>query len=187
MKASELNPNAYPSFPEFKTYGIPLEHIDAHYLVIAQTIRNKYGIPMTPSPVTGGFVRFDGNVLSRHYAVNRLSDAGDWFPKKGCCLELFEYLLTESAIGGLGLYADTHFNSKDDPYPLIHFDLRPLKDGKKVLWVRDEGKYYYLNTNPRAYQLVKLKVMAIEHGLSFQEGKDLGSTWAGAWAKAINI
>jgi hypothetical protein len=186
QNALKLNPAQYPNFPEFGKFNIPLEHIEAAYILTAQRIRTKYGIPMTPSPAQGGFVRFDGSTTSTHYAVGRLVNAGDWFPKIGGVLQLHERLLTEPGINGIGLYADTHLRDKDIPHPMIHFDTRPLEEGfKKVLWVRDNGKYYYADVNPREYHFAKFKVMAIEHGLDFRAGEALGKAWGRAMAESV--
>jgi len=78
MKASELTyKQNYPDFPEFAEYSIPLEHVSAALIITLQSIRTKTGISIYPSPVKSGWVRFDGSKASRHYAVDRLSDAGD--------------------------------------------------------------------------------------------------------------
>jgi len=139
MKASELDPQAYHSFPEFADYGLPLELISASLLVTLQTVRTRTGIPIIPSPLPAGWARTSGSVTSRHYAVGRLSDAADVFPVKGRCLELWLRLLETSNIGAVGIYADTS-GPDGTPWPLIHFDLRETR--QKVLWARD-GDYFY--------------------------------------------
>jgi len=141
MKASELEPQTYHSFPEFAEYGIPLELMNAALLITLQDIRNKIGIPIIPSPVHDGWARTDGSRTSRHYAVGRLSDAGDIFAAKGQCLELWIRLQAVQNIGAVGLYIDTH-GPDGSLWPMIHLDLRSAR--QKVLWVRSGGEYFYL-------------------------------------------
>jgi len=161
MNASTLDPSAYHSFPEFAEYGIPLDLVSASLLVTLQRIRDKTGIPIIPSPVHAGWARTNGSETSRHYAVGRLSDAGDIFPVKGRCLELWARLLETSNIGAVGLYCDT--NGPDGtPHPMLHFDLRPAK--MKVLWVRDSD-YYYLPQNRVEFWRVVGKISKIEEGI----------------------
>jgi len=144
MNASTLDPSAYHSFPEFAEYGIPLDLVSASLLVTLQRIRDKTGIPIIPSPVHAGWARTNGSETSRHYAVGRLSDAGDIFPDRGRFLELYLHLQQVSDIGGIGIYADT--NGPDgEPWPMIHFDLRPVD--LRVFWARD-GQYYSLAKDP---------------------------------------
>lgn len=161
MKASWLGPQSYQSFPEFAEYGIPLELVSASLLVTLQSVRDKTGIPITPSPLSDGWVRTSGSETSRHYAVNRLSDAGDIFPAKGRCLELWARLLETSNIGAIGLYADT--NGPDgSPWPMIHFDLRDAR--QKVLWGRD-GEYFYLPQDRVEFWRVVDKILKFEEGV----------------------
>ena len=158
MKASELDPLVYHSFPEFAEYGIPLELVSAALITTLQHVRDKTGIPITPSPVHEGWARTSGSKTSRHYAVDRLSDAGDIFPARGRCLELWARLLETSNIGAVGLYSDTR-GVDGAPWPMIHLDLR--KTRQKVLWVRD-GDYYYLPQNQIDFWRVVSKIAKME-------------------------
>ena len=148
MKASELDPIRYPNFPEFARFGIPLDLVDAAVVLILQRLRELSEIPITPSPVHGGWARTTGSSESRHYAVGRLADAGDVFPARGRLLECWVRAQEMWRIGALGLYSDT--NGPDGkPWCMMHFDLR--KVSRRVFWVREEGVYYYLHRNPKRY------------------------------------
>jgi len=147
MKASELDPQVYHSFPEFAQYNLPLELVNASLLITLQDIRDETGIPITPSPVHDGWARTDGSQASRHYAVGRLSDAGDVFAERGLGAKLFFKMIEVPNIGGLGIYVDT--NGLDgNPQIMVHFDLRPHRS--KTIWVRNH-KYEYLNKNLNAF------------------------------------
>lgn len=142
MKASELKQNDYPNFPEFKKWGIDLSDVDAALITTLQSIRTTYGIPITPSPLQEAWSRKKGSIKSRHYAVGRLSDAGDIFPQRERVLDLWLQIQQWGQIGGIGLYVDTK-GIDGNPWPMMHIDLRP----NRLLWTSDivygERKYYY--------------------------------------------
>ena len=136
-----------PYFPEFEAFGIDLDRIDKRLIDALVDVRCLSGIPIIPSPVIAGWYRNSGSETSRHYAVGRLSDAGDIFPARGRTLDLWLTVLSHSDINGIGLYTDT--NGPDGrPWIMMHIDLRP---GNRVLWIRDEGKYYSINRNKKAF------------------------------------
>lgn len=161
MRASELHKSEYKDFPEFEKYGIPLQYIDAALISLLQQIRTRTGIPIIPSPVREGWVRFDGSKTSRHYASNRLSDAGDIFPQRERVTELWLRMQAVKRIGAIGLYADTK-GPDGKPWPMIHFDLRETKD--KILWARD-GNYYYLPQNREEFWRTLVKIIKMEGGV----------------------
>jgi hypothetical protein len=142
MKASELKQSNYPNFPEFKKWGIDLSNVDAALILALQSIRTTYGIPITPSPLQDAWSRTTGSKTSRHYAVGRLSDAGDVFPEREKILDLWLQVQELDYIGGIGLYVDTK-GPDGKPWPMMHIDLRP----NRLLWTSDvvykERKYYY--------------------------------------------
>ena len=159
MKASELNPQtSYPDFPEFQRYSLPLDKLNAATLITLQTVRDRTGIPVIPSPLPDGWARTDGSKTSRHYAVGRLSDAGDIFPARGRCMELWARLQAVQNIGAVGLYCDTR-GPDGAPWPMIHFDLRNARN--KLLWARD-GDYFYLHKQPGRFWQIVQKIIDME-------------------------
>jgi len=147
MRASELSfKRDYPSFPEFAQYELPLHLVNAEVVSVLQRLRDMSGIPITPSPVPEGWARTSGSVGSRHYAVGRLSDAGDVFPARGRLLECWIRAQQIQEIGGLGLYIDT--NGPDGlPWPMMHLDLR--QTATRTFWIRTEKiAYHYLHSSP---------------------------------------
>lgn len=148
MKASHLSlSDDYPAFPEFADYETPLECLDARVLTTLQQIRYVLGQPIYPSPVRGAWVRLTGPATSRHYAVGRLSDAGDIFPERGYIMQCWLAAQEMKQVGGLGLYTDTH-GPDGGPWPMMHFDLRP---GRRLFWVRENGNYHYLKQDSTAF------------------------------------
>ena len=138
MKASELNQDMdYPSFPEFKKYNIPLDRVDAALIIVLQRLRTVSGVPIYPSPLPDAWARMSGSATSRHYAVDRLSDAGDMFPERGRFMELFFRAQQMPEIGGIGVYADTT-GPDGKPWPMLHIDLRPV-DRCRTIWARGGG------------------------------------------------
>ena len=136
-----------PYFPEFKKFGIDLSRIDKRLIDALIDIRYLSGIPITPSPSIDGWYRDSGSEKSRHYAIGRLSDAGDIFPARGRVLDLWLVVLSHPDINGIGLYTDT--NGPDGrPWIMMHIDLRQTK---KLLWIRDCGKYYYLDKDKKDF------------------------------------
>lgn len=99
-------------------------------------LRERLGRPVYPSPLAGGWVRFDGSPTSRHYAIDRRSDAGDVFPEG----DIRDAWLIAQALpfGGIGVYFDTYYQHR--PWPMLHLDLRP----ERVLWARiSRNRYIY--------------------------------------------
>lgn len=127
----------YPNFPEFNERKIELAFMSANLILAVQMFRSNTGIKMIPSPVKGAWYRFEGKGSSRHYAKNRLSDAIDIFPDADKIYEAWFNALIFEPFGGVGIYFDTA------PSIMMHVDCRPLKDGFKTIWCRDNGKYYY--------------------------------------------
>lgn len=148
MNATKLNQKKdYPNFPEFKEFNIPLKFIHKDLIITLQKLRNLSSIPITPSPISAGWARLNGSSTSRHYAVNRLSDAGDIFPARGKLMTCWTHAQAMPNIGGLGLYSDT---KGVDGYShlMLHIDLR---SHPRVYWVRENGRYWYLHSNPREF------------------------------------
>ena len=142
MKASHLTLNSdFPHFPELIDYDIPLELIDSRVITTLQQMRYALGHPIHPSPLRDAWARLDGKPTSQHYAVGRLSKAGDIFPARGRLMACWLVAQQITDVRGLGLYSDT--NGPDgDPWPMMHFDLRNVK---RVFWVREGGQYFTLN------------------------------------------
>lgn len=115
-----------------------LEHTNWKVLFMLQRFRNEWNQPVYPSTVKGSWARFDGSKTSRHYAIDRLSTAGDLFPS-GNVFEAW-MLLQQLPIGGLGIYFDTN-RIAIQPGPMIHIDMREAR----LLWCRIGGEYFYLN------------------------------------------
>jgi|SaaInl8_200m_RNA_FD_contig_123_6385_length_5117_multi_4_in_1_out_0_7 hypothetical protein len=159
--ASTLPTHLYPNFKEFKAFKIPLELMAARYIIFSQIIRIRYGIGMIPSPVIEGWVRLDGSRDSCHYAVDRLSNAGDWFVARHRAVELHDCMLSEPAVGGLGLYNDTELWGKERI--LVHMDMRPVGvNGRKMIWVRDNGQYLYYHKPKERQRYLEVKAAMIK-------------------------
>lgn len=167
MKASELSlKKDFPNFPEIIDYEIPLNLIDARVILNLQKLRNIFGKPIVPTRVKAGWARIDGSRTSQHYALGRLSTAGDIFPELGYCMSCWLATQQIPEIKGIGLYLDT--NGIDGKFwPMMHFDLR--KTEKRVFWIRDKGKYYTLGRNDAEFWQGISKLIEIDRG--FRDGK----------------
>lgn len=128
--------------------GDALSHIDAELILVLDELRDMLGAPTLPSPVLAGWYRTSGSTGSRHYALGRLSDAGDVFPD----CNIVHALLTamrQRKWGGIGVYLDTT-GPNGNPWPMLHLDLRP---GEQVLWMRLPGnRYIYPQSSTAARQ-----------------------------------
>lgn len=146
MKASQLDlSNDFPHFPELIDYEIPLDLLDARVVVVLQQIRYSLDQPIYPSPLKRAWARTDKKSSnSQHYAVNRLSKAGDIFPERGYLMNCWLAAQQQKDIKGLGLYSDT--NGPDGKnWPMLHYDLR--NSGRRIFWVRENKKYYTLGAD----------------------------------------
>ena len=109
--------------------------------------RTILNAPIYPSPAPGALARETGRPSSRHYVGSfkspvRRSDAIDVFCSAPPLL-VFSLALRYSVWGGIGVYFDTKYDSKE--HVMFHFDLRPV-DNLKVVWYRQDHKYYSLKT-----------------------------------------
>lgn len=119
-----------------------LHRMQPALIVQLDALRERLGQPIHPSPLPDGWARTTGSTTSRHYAVNRLSDAGDVFPE-GDIRDAWLAACGIRAFGGIGVYFDTHFRGR--PWPMLHVDLRP---GERIMWARIGGRYVYPHRSP---------------------------------------
>lgn len=137
MPASELDFDQVDHFSRGEFPGDVLEHVEADFILGLSEYRKRLGKQIAPSPVIAGWYRLKGRKGSRHYAVDRLSDAGDIFPQ----CDIRDALLVAMACdwwGGIGVYLDTTGPS-GKPEPMMHLDGRD----NRVIWMRYEGRYIY--------------------------------------------
>jgi len=133
--------NEFPEDPE--QYAQPM------FIYALDKFAISLGASVFPSPVTGALARLDGSVKSRHYAINRQSDACDLF----CNCQIFKAWST--ALGffnGVGVYFDTKF--RGGPWPMIHVDQRPTK----LVWYREKGVYHYPGDDMSFYEALGRKL-----------------------------
>lgn len=139
-RASRLYPNEYKNFPELQ--DLDLTDMDARFILKLQRFREFSKIPMVPSPIQEGWTRYDdASKTSQHYAVKRLSTAGDLFPVHRRSIDCFLSAISFPGINGIGIYTDTQLNGK--PHIMIHLDIRDLSPMGKAIWVRANGRYYF--------------------------------------------
>jgi len=159
MRASQLvHFLDYPNFPEFRARGIDLSLTHADVILYLQRMRNIAGFPIYPGPYQANWGRTYGSITSEHYAVHRLSRAGDVFGERGKALNLWLLFQSFEKIKGIGIYADTK-GVDGTPWPMLHFDLR---DGYRVMWAHDNDRYFYAHTCPREFWRVINKIIDFE-------------------------
>lgn len=124
-----------------------LKLVDTRVLAGLNKLRDMHGKALHPSKHPDGWSRTTGSTTSRHYAVGRLSDAGDFFPE-GDVLECWLKAIQMPEWGGFGLYLDTK-KSIYQPGAMMHLDLRP---GPRVFWIRNEiGEYVLKDKEPAKF------------------------------------
>jgi len=111
-----------------------LKHTDSRLVIALDKFRS---VGIEPSKHPEGWARLTGSPKSAHYALDRLSTAGDWFPSHSA-RQVFLQAIQSGLFGGLGFYTDTNGNTGKPQY-MIHSDLR----SGSLLWVRHRGEYYY--------------------------------------------
>lgn len=131
-----------------------VDHIDPSALKRYNTARGITEVSWYPSRVDGALARFNGSKTSRHYAVNRLSDALDFFTAKDTDILWFLYKLYGSNLfGGIGVYFDTRgYNYSSDI--MFHVDCRKCMTGYPLIWFRDKGKYTYVVNSKNFSELI---------------------------------
>ena len=127
--------------------GNVLSHMDSKVLTdVLFPLRQRTGIPMSPSQLPAAHVRTDGSKRSQHYAVGRNSTATDM-----TCgtidemIDLMHHAEVIESCGGVGVYFDTY-------NPLIHLDTRSTK----FTWLVRTNKqgyreYIYKQVNPKLF------------------------------------
>lgn len=116
--------------------------------------RALLNLPIYPSPANGALARFDGNPDSRHYAVDRKSDAVDIFVD-GDIRHVWLTAMMSGLWGGVGVYFDTYYLSIK--WPMLHLDLRPLTSLNSVTyWFRDGDYYHPMSNNDHRQRLFQL-------------------------------
>lgn len=128
------------SATEWPDHQTTLTYMDFSLILALDAFRREFcNVPLTPSPVIAGWYRLDGSKTSQHYAVGRLSLAGDLFPKYDA-RRVFLLAMTCGLFTGIGFYNDT--NGPDgNPQYMIHVDKRTK--GGRIVWARDNGDYVY--------------------------------------------
>jgi len=117
----------------------PRRHADPALIYRLDEWREAVGVPIRPSPARGALARFDGSETSRHYAVDRLSDAVDVFVDGS---QAAAWIAAVRLFGGVGFYTDTVYDGEQRP--MFHVDLRP----SRLCWLRSAGgRYTYATTS----------------------------------------
>jgi len=135
--------NFVPSeFPESVLYG----HSNLFFAL--DKYRDLLGSYVYPSPEPGALARTTNDEIdSTHYANLNMtirSKAADVFVVERID-RAFMIALSSQLFGGIGVYGDTKFRSKQ--WPMLHLDIRPLGQGHSketaLIWMRIKGKYIY--------------------------------------------
>ena len=140
----------------------PDKFADPALIYEVQSIRTEHAKPIYLSPIQGALARFDGSDTSRHFAVNRKSDAIDIFPE-GIPFEFYIRLITFQKIGGIGIYIDTT-GLDEKPWVMFHIDLRPRTNYCPFLWIAKKiwvvkkhdlvTKYFYPQSDPKHWSIL---------------------------------
>lgn len=113
-----------------------VQYISHDLIARLDVLRGQVG-GIHPSRAKGAWARFDGSKTSGHYAVDRLSTAGDIFTQASARVAVFKAI--ECGFGGIGIYEGTR-NNRGEPQTMLHVDLRD----NLTLWARDaNGEYWY--------------------------------------------
>jgi len=135
INGTKINNFSVSEFPED-----PVKHAEPKLILRLDQLRDLIGKPIYPSPVKGALARFSGRNTSRHYALNRLSDACDVFIE-GDKFETYTKILRSNLFPRMGLYFDTQYRNK--PWMMLHLDLKP----EPLLWYRDITYHYEQEEN----------------------------------------
>lgn len=113
----------------------PETYADPFLIYSLDKFRAMLGAPVYPSPVSGALARFDKKSdYSRHYAVERKSDAIDVYCKAPI-FQAWSTAISCELFNGVGVYFDTHYKNKH--WCMLHLDRRRHKS----LWLRNYHKY----------------------------------------------
>ena len=117
-----------------------LKRTEAKVLETLQMLRSKWDNYIFPSMHPLGWARTDKKYsYSEHYAIGRLSTAGDFFPA-GNVFQFWLMCQSFPEIGEIGIYFDTN-RTKTQPGPMIHISI----SSKRRLHCRINGVYHALD------------------------------------------
>ncbi len=164
LPASQLlwDKKTIPNFSKKEFSHTDLTLIDGAFILGVQSFRTMLGHSVFPSIHPDAFARLTGSYTSRHYAVDRLCNAGDFFPD--CYIGEAFLTALQCGFGGIGIYLDTHF--KDIEWPMLHLDNRPLAERK--VWIRETingvQKYttFYPHKDPDVLRDIFKKLAEVE-------------------------
>jgi len=129
-KINHFNKNEFPKGT--------LDNLSADFITRLDQYRQHLNSPLTPSPVPAGWIRTSGSPNSQHYAVGRLSTAGDVFLSPATAQDArFAFTLACQYFSGVGIYYDTEISG--EPRIMLHLDIRD----KPTVWCRHKGEYLY--------------------------------------------
>ena len=128
-----------------------VNYIDPEAMQLYDKARAATKVSWHPSNVKGAVARFSGSPTSRHYAIDRYSDALDFFIAIDTDIEWFLFNLFSTGIfGAIGVYFDTTgYEYSSDV--MFHVDCRHNTMGIPLVWYRIEGEYTYV-LNATAYK-----------------------------------
>ena len=134
--ANKLNWHRVEDFDRSEFPRGILKNMSADFMEQLFAFRKRLNAALIPSPLQEGWVRMDGSPGSQHYAVGRLSTAGDVFLAEGADAR-YAFTLACQFFNGVGIYYDTHINGK--PRIMLHLDTREVP----TVWCRHQGEYLY--------------------------------------------
>lgn len=116
-----------------------LKLLDRGLLELADHVRISLKSVMIPSPAKGAFARTTGSKRSKHYAVGRLSTAGDFFIPSLSVEEIFVKMSMMEGLDGVGIGFYTNKSLYGNNVPMIHLDIRE----SKLIWFEDKSGRYF--------------------------------------------
>lgn len=130
----------------------PDEYAEPELIYTLDKFRSMVKIPLRPSRIDGSLARFEGHEQSRHYAIDRLSDAIKVCPD-GSLRKTWLVAICSGLWGGVGLYP--YLKNQGISEPTLHLDLRPVAEGNShrytIIWFKDiDGEHYFPQFEKRA-------------------------------------
>lgn len=136
--ATKLNWKTIDNFSKDEFPEGVLANLDAEFIRTLSKFRDNLGSELYPSPLPDGWVRTKGSKGSQHYAVGRLSTAGDVFLSESQDPRT-AFTRACQYFKGVGIYYDTIYEGK--PRIMLHIDTRDTA----TTWCRHKGNYIYPN------------------------------------------
>ena len=130
MNAANFDFSPFPIKASEFPAGV-LNHMEHGIIALLCDLRVAAGVPFIPSPIRGAHIRDSGNSQHSIKGGTRLSTATDFYVSWKSARAVYDLLLADPRVKGLGIYTDMMLYGVQGDMCMFHIDTRP----NQLRWV----------------------------------------------------